>query len=356
MIERGTRWCRSRDEACSALRGQVVGMKLLRSFGDDFKQARETRGIRLEAVADATRIAPRHLKALERGDIAALPAAPFTKGYIRAYAQFLGIDPQPMLDAYRSEERDRGLGTPEAESRMLEQLSRLVEHQAPRAGSRRGFRAGMGVALALLAVGLLGVSVWLWKRAEAPHAAVATPLPARDATPVQERGEPGSAREAAALPTSPPLPSPIPARATPPAPAASRTAAAIHVSDYGVGSGIRGHRLVGSAESFVEGDSVVFWTLVVGGTPGDVIRHLWLHEGQVVMRADLTLGGWHWRTYSRRLLGEGSTGQWTVEALAPDGSVLARQEFLCVPRRASPVPTDERSGSPEDGGPGASPA
>jgi cytoskeletal protein RodZ len=316
-------------------------MKQLRSFGDDFKQARETRGIRLETVADATRIASRHLKALERGDIAALPAAPFTKGYIRAYAQFLGIDPQPMLDAYRSEERERGLGTPEAESRMLEELSRLVEHQAPRA-SRRGFRAGLGVALALLAVGLFGVSGWLWRRAEAPRAAVATPLPARDATPVEEDVEPEPAREAARSPTSRPLPTPAPARATPPA--ASRSTGAIHVSDYGVGSGIRGHRLVGSAESFVEGDSVVFWTLVVGGAPGDVIRHVWVHEGRVVMRADLTLGGWHWRTYSRRLLGEGSAGQWTVEALAPDGTVLARQEFLCVPRGASSVPADERGG------------
>ena len=65
--------------------------------------------------------------------------------------------------------------------------------------------------------------------------------------------------------------------------------------------------------------------------PGDVIQHVWFHEGQRATLAPLTLGGSHWRTYSRRILDPGLTGRWVVEARHPDGEVLARQEFLCVP-------------------------
>jgi len=81
----------------------------------------------------------------------------------------------------------------------------------------------------------------------------------------------------------------------------------------------------------VEGSEVVFWTLVVGGRPGDSIRHVWFEDGRAVMRADLDIGGAHWRTYSRLGLPRGATGPWTVEARDPEGRLLARQEFLCVP-------------------------
>jgi hypothetical protein len=60
-----------------------------------------------------------------------------------------------------------------------------------------------------------------------------------------------------------------------------------------------------------------------------VIHHFWIHEGREVTRADLEIGGSHWRTQSRLVLPEGSTGRWAAEARGPDGRVLAREEFLC---------------------------
>jgi hypothetical protein len=48
------------------------------------------------------------------------------------------------------------------------------------------------------------------------------------------------------------------------------------------------------------------------------------------MRADLPIGGRHWRTYSRFLLPEGSAGRWAVEARTSDGRLLVRDEFLCT--------------------------
>jgi hypothetical protein len=70
---------------------------------------------------------------------------------------------------------------------------------------------------------------------------------------------------------------------------------------------------------------------VLGGTPGEPIRHVWLYEGSVQQSIELELGGPDWRTQSKKTLGK--TGQWAVEARDREGGVLARATFTCVPAR-----------------------
>ncbi len=304
-------------------------------FGEQLRRAREAQGVTLEAVSDGTRIALRHLDALERSDLGALPAGPFGKGYVRAYAKHLGIDPEPILEAYRLRERQRGLGTAEDEHRLLEQLSHLVDPGAERKKSPARLPSHPGrVALALGLLGILGALGWFLARARAPQAAATPqPQPRREAT---EAIEPSVPRPLPTpTPTTVPAPGPAAAgRPQAPPPAVRLPTDALQVSDHGVGTGLVDHRLVGRADRFAEGTHVSFWTLVLGGQPGHVIRHVWLQEGRAVMRADLPIGGSHWRTYSRLLLPEGSAGTWTVEARTSDGRLLARDEFLCesVPR------------------------
>lgn len=60
-------------------------------------QARQARGLTLEAAERDTRIARRYLEALEREDFAALPAPVFARGFLRSYAQYLGLDPAQVL-------------------------------------------------------------------------------------------------------------------------------------------------------------------------------------------------------------------------------------------------------------------
>jgi hypothetical protein len=98
-----------------------------------------------------------------------------------------------------------------------------------------------------------------------------------------------------------------------------------------VGTGVVDHRLVGRADRFTEGTGVSYWTLVLGGQAGHVIRHVWFQEGRAVMRADLPIRGPYWRTYSHLVLPGGSAGRWMVEARTSDGRLLARDEFLCEP-------------------------
>jgi cytoskeletal protein RodZ len=311
-------------------------------FGDLLKHAREERGATLETVAAATRIAPRHLEALERSDHASLPAAPFAKGYIRAYAQYLGVDPEPILDAYRSEEHEQGLDSPDAEHRMLEELSRLVARRPESAPppsrtfiGRRG--AAVGLAAAVVAAG----AWWLLARAPAPTPSVATPTPSTapssgTAAVVAETAAPDVAmpsRKGETVKRDATRHDPPPRReARPtPRPRAHASRAALSVADFGVGTTVRSHRLVGRADRFEEGSQVAFWTRVTGGQAGDVISHVWFHEGLAVMRADLEIGSADWRTFSRRVLPDGATGAWTVEARGPDGGLLARLQFSCVP-------------------------
>ena len=290
------------------------------TFGELLRRAREARGLALDAVAGATRIARRYLEALERGDLDSLPAGPFGKGYIRSYAKVLGIDPEPILRDYRDRERERGVGTADEERRTLEQLSRLIRSGESRKRPLRVPTRSVSLALALalvlaltLSLGILGMRGWILARSRVPEG----PTPPSPAT---------SVAGAEAAPPSRPPSSPPPTRAVA-APAPSTVP--LQVSAHGVGTGLVDRRLVGRADRFPPGTGVSFWTLVAGGQAGHVIRHVWFHEGRAVMKTDLPIGGPHWRTHSRLLLPTNSAGRWMVEARTSDGRLLARDTFLC---------------------------
>ena len=69
------------------------------------RRERELRQISLREIAEATKINLRYLDALERDDFRHLPGGVFNKGFVRAYAQFIGIDPETMVTAYLDEDR-----------------------------------------------------------------------------------------------------------------------------------------------------------------------------------------------------------------------------------------------------------
>jgi len=69
-------------------------------FGEELRRERQIREISLEEISSATKISVRLLTALEQGDVRRLPAPAFTRGFIRAYARHLGIDPEEKVNAY----------------------------------------------------------------------------------------------------------------------------------------------------------------------------------------------------------------------------------------------------------------
>lgn len=75
------------------------------SFGETLRRERELRQISLREISEATKINLRYLDALERNDFRHLPGGVFNKGFVKAYAQYIGVDPDGMVDAYLVEER-----------------------------------------------------------------------------------------------------------------------------------------------------------------------------------------------------------------------------------------------------------
>ncbi len=70
------------------------------TFGQTLRDAREDLGVTLDEAERETRINRRYLEALENEDEAAMPAAVYARGFIRTYCQYLGLNPEGMLDLY----------------------------------------------------------------------------------------------------------------------------------------------------------------------------------------------------------------------------------------------------------------
>jgi len=68
--------------------------------GELFTKAREEAGLSLDEVARELKIRTGFLSALENGSFEKLPPDVYARGYIKEYAQYLGIPPEPLLEEY----------------------------------------------------------------------------------------------------------------------------------------------------------------------------------------------------------------------------------------------------------------
>jgi len=75
------------------------------TLGETLRQARLDKGVSLADAARDTRIRRGYLEALESEDPAALPAAVYTRGFLRTYAEYLGLNGQAMVDLYQPQAR-----------------------------------------------------------------------------------------------------------------------------------------------------------------------------------------------------------------------------------------------------------
>lgn len=70
------------------------------TFGDSLKREREMRGVSLEEITAATRIATRFLQAIENEQWDQLPGGVFNRGFVRAVAHYLGLDEENTVAEY----------------------------------------------------------------------------------------------------------------------------------------------------------------------------------------------------------------------------------------------------------------
>ncbi len=78
-------------------------------FGVLFKQARSEKNLSIDDVSRELRLDKKIIAALEIEDYTQLPAPAFVYGYIRNYAKFLKIQPEPLIEYYKKVGNDNSL-------------------------------------------------------------------------------------------------------------------------------------------------------------------------------------------------------------------------------------------------------
>ena len=75
-------------------------------IGPALREARERQQLSYSQVEEGTKIRSRYIRALEEEDFAVLPGPTYTKGFLRAYADYLGLDGQLFIDEFNSRHHD----------------------------------------------------------------------------------------------------------------------------------------------------------------------------------------------------------------------------------------------------------
>jgi transcriptional regulator with XRE-family HTH domain len=171
----------------------------LATFGEELKREREIRGISLKEISDATKISKRFLEAIERNDHKTLPAPVFTRGFVREYARYLGLNSEDVVNRYNF----AAAGDDRIEKSI--HLERLTTLPPPREPTKKGIppfyaRIDRNVYITvLIASALIAISWWTIRSKRA------------------ERAEAGTETIAAATqPLARPPAEPVPAAAPPP--------------------------------------------------------------------------------------------------------------------------------------------
>ena len=131
-------------------------------IGSTLRQARERRRLGLDQAEAETKIRARYLRALEDEHFDLLPGPAYVKGFLRTYAEFLGLDGQLYVDEYNSRYVTREDDPP---------------FRPRRSAGRRGRRVESSVVLgAIVGIAIVfGLVIAAWKSGDDPTPAQTTP-------------------------------------------------------------------------------------------------------------------------------------------------------------------------------------
>ncbi len=166
----------TRDQLRRAVRGDrpeppPPSAEPVLSLPERLYAARERKGVDLYRAERDTKIRAKYLGALERGDWKELPGDVYTKGFLRNYALYLGLDPDEVLTQWR---REKGGGREAAPT---------ITVPRPIATPRKGLTfSPFLVVLALMTIGVLifvaYLGVQLLRFSKPPTIAVTDPATA----------------------------------------------------------------------------------------------------------------------------------------------------------------------------------
>jgi hypothetical protein len=143
-----------------------------RIFGERLKRQRERRGITLAEIAKTTKVAASLFEGLETGDCSRWPAGLYARGYVRAYAEAVGLNPQEIVEEFAATfpagaRTDRPDNLPvEQPARVAGTLRLSLEEPAispTRVAKRVGLAAAdLVIGFLIAAVTHVGLGAGLW--------------------------------------------------------------------------------------------------------------------------------------------------------------------------------------------------
>lgn len=145
-------------------------------FGEELRRERESRGITLETISDATKVIKRYLAALEDSNFSALPGGILAKGIVRGYARTIGLDETVWIERFVvAANQQKSL----QEDNWVEFAQNVGKSRAREPGYNVRMRwAGVAVLLLLLA----GFGWFVWSYVSGRVMAGEMPRPAVTAT------------------------------------------------------------------------------------------------------------------------------------------------------------------------------
>lgn len=155
----------------------------LASFGEDLRREREIRGISLKEISDATKISKRFLESLERNDHKTLPAPVFTRGFVREYARYVGLNAEEMVNRYNfAAANDDRIEKPPVVAKYPQTPVRDISPKPPPKRGIPSFFARTDanvIAVFLIVAALAGVAYWAvqYKRKERERTDAANAVP-----------------------------------------------------------------------------------------------------------------------------------------------------------------------------------
>lgn len=122
-------------------------------IGSTLRNAREAKGISLEAAEEHTKIRRKYLEAMENENFDVLPGRVYVRGFLKNYARFLGLNANSLLLSYEGKSQD-SVTEKEEEDKAGEKLTNI---EKPRGGGI--FKIALGLAVLAVAVYVIMPSV-----------------------------------------------------------------------------------------------------------------------------------------------------------------------------------------------------
>ena len=125
----------------------------MQNLGELLRDEREKKGLSLKEIENAISIRTLYISAIEEGNYNIIPGEVYLKGFIRNYANYLGLNGQEMVDLYRRSQN------PVAEN--LPVASDSVENPAIHAKQITNNNSAKWLIISMLSVCVVGLAWWL---------------------------------------------------------------------------------------------------------------------------------------------------------------------------------------------------